>query len=200
MAEGATLPWKVQKLNLAPSLSYKSIHKPLRAPKGRRWNFDPVHKEWSLVAAEKQSSSGTIIVDAVVIVEDEGGTATTEEINTDPLSPFVEHYISPSDTFQGICLRYKIKPLELRRANGGFSGENLSLVPNPLKIPRKDVMTTTSVAVELQGDIRSLTQSQVIQILLKDCRDMSRSEARAYLMLNDWDLNEALQNAHDDGF
>jgi len=207
MAEGGTLPWKIQKLNLAPSLSYDSIHKPLRAPKGKRWNFDPLHKEWSLVAAEKKSSSAAIFVDAVVITEDEtrnkkdeAAAATAKKINSDPLSPFVEHHISSSDTFQGICLRYKITPLKLRRANGGFTGDNLGLVPNPLKIPRTDAMTTVAIAEEVKDGHCSLTQSQVVGVLLKECRGMSRSEARAYLMLNDWDLAEALENAHQDGF
>ena len=198
MAEGGTLPWKIQKLNLAPSLSYDSIHKPLRAPKGKRWNFDRVHKEWSLVAVEKQKSSAdAIIVDSVVVLEEKDGNigANSKSKTAEPLSPFFDHYVSPSDTFQGICLRYKIKPLELRRANGGFTGENLHLVPNPLKIPRKD-----ATAVEVQGDLKPLTQSQVVDILLKECRFMSRSEARAYLMLEDWDLKEALRNAHEDGF
>eukprot|EP00535_Pseudo-nitzschia_heimii_P000096 CAMPEP_0197183540 /NCGR_PEP_ID=MMETSP1423-20130617/7872_1 /TAXON_ID=476441 /ORGANISM="Pseudo-nitzschia heimii, Strain UNC1101" /LENGTH=201 /DNA_ID=CAMNT_0042634125 /DNA_START=101 /DNA_END=706 /DNA_ORIENTATION=+ len=201
MAEGGTLPWKIQKLNLAPSLSYDSIHKPLRAPKGKRWNFDHVHKEWSLVAAGEgmttasasstsDFAAGSKIVDSVDIIQDKDGTVgkIKENMGMKPPSSFLDHFISPSDTFQGICLKYKISPLELRRANGGFSGENLNLVPNPLKIPSKD-----AVAAEL-------TQDQVVDVLLKECRSMSRSEARAYLMLEDWDLNEALRNAHEDGF
>jgi len=201
MAEGATLPWKIQKLNLAPSLSYDCIHKPLQAPKGKRWNFDPVHKEWSLVVAVKQSSSAPTIVDAVLVKENRDGAAssTTKKINDGISSPFVEHYIMPSDTFQGICIRYKIKPLELRRANGGFTGENLNLVPNPLKIPCRDFVTS-AVAQEVEDCAQPLTQGQVVKVLLKECRGMSQSEARAYLMLNDWDLAEALENAHEDGF
>jgi len=199
------LPWKIQKLNLAPSLSYDSIHKPLKAPKGKRWNFDSLNKEWSLVDAvvsSSASSSSSILVDAVVITEDKiknkDGTTnvTTKTINHDPLSPFVEHHIQyATDTFQGICLRYKITPLELRRANSGFTGENLHLVPNPLKIPRTDIMTTDAEAVPVSN------HNQAVGILLKECRGMmSRSEAKAYLMLSDWDLTEALENAKEDGF
>jgi len=199
MAEGAQLPWKIQKLNLAPTLSYDSIHKPLQAPKGKCWNYDPLHKEWSLVATQKPQSS-CIFVDAVVVTEDEDGAPVTKEINHDELSPFVDHYIMPSDTFQGICLRYKIKPLELRRANGGFTGENLNLVPNPLKIPRKDCMIPTADAVGVDGSAQPLTRSQVVAVFLDECRGASRSEARAYLMLNDWDLAAALENAQEDGF
>lgn len=194
------MPWKIQKLNLAPSLSYDCIYKPLKAPKGKRWNFDPIHKEWSLVATEKHPPSSSIIVDAVVITggKDGNDAVATIKKNNDTLSPFVMHYITPSDTFQGICLRYKVTPLELRRANGGFTGENLNLVPNPLKI--RDAMITAAVAEEVKDGPQPLTQSQVVGVLLKECRDMSRSEARAYLMLSDWNLAEALENAHEDGF
>jgi hypothetical protein len=185
MAEGATLPWKMQRLNLAPSLGYDSIHKPLKPPKGKRWHFNRVLNEWSLVPA---AGDGLPIADAVAVVDGNGGATAGDHY----------HEISPSDTFQGICLRYKVTPLALRRANGGFTGDNLSLVPNPLKIPVKDgAMTNTPPVVA-----EPLTQGQVVDILLKECRgtSISRSEARAYLMLNDWDLTEALTNAHEDGF
>jgi hypothetical protein len=197
MAEGAQLPWKIQKLNVAPTLSYDNIHKPLRAPKGKRWNFDPVDKEWSLVKTE--SPCCIVDVDAVVITEgtniDGASVATTRKINDDPLALYVEHYITPSDTFQGICLRYKITPMELRRANF-FTGENLKLVPNPLKIPRRDVIAERVIT----NGPRSMTQSELTGVLLKECQGMKRTEATAYLMLSDWDLAEALENAREDGF
>ena len=175
MTEGGLFAWKIQKLNLAPTLTYDSIQKPLKAPKGRQWIFDPVHKEWSLEEKEETSSSVPKTLD----------------------SPYIEHIVTSSDTFQGICLRYKIKPLELRRLNGGFTGENLSLVPNPLKIPRRKDMT---IDKKVDDAPRALTQDEVVGILLKECRSMNRSEARAYLMLNDWDFAKALENACEDGF
>lgn len=198
MAEGATLPWKIQKLNVAPTLSYDSIHKTLEAPKGKRWNFDPANKEWSLV--DKESSACCIVdVDAVVITESvsmdgTSNVATTRKINDDPLALYVEHFITPEDTFQGICLRYNIKPFELRRANG-FTGENLKLVNNPLKIPRRD-----AIAERVIDGPRPMTQSEVTMVLLKECKGIKRTEATAYLMLSDWDLAEALENAREDGF
>jgi len=199
MAEGGMLAWKVQKLNVAPTLSYKSIHKTLpAAPKGKRWNFDPANKEWSLV--DKEPPACCIVdVDAVVITEsvsmdETSEKATMRKINDDPLTLYVEHYITPEDTFQGICLRYKIKPFELRRANG-FTGENLKLMNNPLKIPRRD-----AIAERVIDSSRHMTQSEVIMVLLKECKGMKRTEATAYLMLSDWDLAEALENARGDGF
>jgi len=198
MTEGGMLPWKIQKLNVAPTLSYKSVHKTLGAPKGKRWNFDPANKEWSLV--DKEPPACCIVdVDAVVITEsvsmdETSEKATMRKINDDPLALYVEHYITPEDTFQGICLRYKIKPFELRRANG-FTGENLKLMNNPLKIPRRD-----AIAERVIDSSRSMTQSEVIMVLLKECKGMKRTEATAYLMLSDWDLAEALENARGDGF
>lgn len=201
MAKGAQFPLKIQKTKAAPTLSYANIDKTLQAPNGKRWNLDPVEKEWSLV--NKESSACCIVdVDAVVITEpvsmDEIGTceATEREINDDPLALYVEHYIAPSDTFEGICLRYNIKPLELRRANG-FTNENLTLVPNPLKIPRRDDIAEGVILIDGAGP---MTQNEVTMVLLKKCRGMKRAEARAYLMLNDWNLAEALENAREDGF
>ena len=182
MADGGMFPWKVQKLNLAPTLSYDRIQRPLKAPKGRQWMFDSKSRTWSLIDAKYQPPS--IIVDAKEALQDSNGRYLTP------------HHIGPEDTFQGICLKYKVKPHELRQANGGFSGTNLNLVPNPLMVPCKNVMESKAVAHET----RPLTQSEVVGLLLKECKTMARSEARAYLMLSEWDLAEALENAREDGF
>jgi hypothetical protein len=198
MPEGGTLPWKIQKLNLAPSLSYDSIHKPLKAPRGKRWNYDSTEKEWSLVSTSDES----VVVDAIVIREDDNdktsntNTSMTLDDTSSSSSPFIDHKIESSDTFQGICLKYKITPLELRRANGGFSGQNLQLVPNPLKIPRSNynILTTSAEATPIN------TEKDAVSILRRKCHGMSASEAKAYLMLSDWNLTEAIENAKEDGF
>ena len=62
MAEGGMFPWKVQKLNLAPTLSYDRIQRPLKAPKGKEWMFDSKSRTWNLVDAKYQPPS--IIVEA----------------------------------------------------------------------------------------------------------------------------------------
>ena len=206
MPEGGILPWKIQKLNVAPSLSYDSIHKPLKAPKGKRWNYDSTENEWSLVSETTTTSDEPVVVDAVIIREDDNDKTSSTKSTSMTLddtssasassSPFVEHKIESSDTFQGICLKYKITPLELRRANGGFSGQNLQLVPNPLKIPRwnYNIMTTLAEATPIN------TEKDAVSILRRKCHDMSASEAKAYLMLSDWNLTEAIENAKEDGF
>lgn len=47
---------------------------------------------------------------------------------------YVEHVVLPGDTFQGICLAYKISATRLRQVNH-FSGSNLSTAPKKLIIP-----------------------------------------------------------------
>lgn len=213
MPEGGTLPWKIQKLNLAPSLSYDSIHKLLVAPKGKSWNYDSIDKEWSLIEAidRKSKAAAVVNVDALAIAEGVVAhfrTSTENSVNTNAQSSF-EHYTQPSDIFQGICLKYKITPLGLRRANGGFTGYNLYLAPNPLIIPlsTNSILITSAEAIPINvkdndnasGD-EPLTRSEVVNIVRKECRNLSINEAKAYLMLNDWNLSEALENAKEHGF
>lgn len=165
----------MQKSNVAPTLSYNSVYKPLKAPKGKRWDFDPVNKEWSLVTDEPKKAA--VAVNARIVVGDE---------------TILEHHKAPTDTFQGLCVKYNVTPSELRRANGTLTGDSLSLGVNPLKI-----QVPTATVVE---GAKGLSQTEVVGVLLRECPKMSRSEARAYLMLNDWDLNLAIENAREDGF
>jgi len=184
----------MQKLKVgAPTLSYDNIKKPLKCPKGKRWNYDALNKEWSLVDAEKQPTPSPPAVLASVVTEDTTGLGNIHIDGPAP-SAFLTHHIEASDTFQGICLRYKITPLDLHRANSGFTGENLHLCPNPLKIPRPE---PTATVVEGES---GLSHNELVSILLRRCSGMARNEAKAYLMLSDWDLNEALKDAKEDGF
>ena len=45
----------------------------------------------------------------------------------------IEHVILPNDTFQGLCLRYRVNAVELRRWNN-ISGSNLKFL-STIKIP-----------------------------------------------------------------
>jgi hypothetical protein len=47
---------------------------------------------------------------------------------------YVEHVVLPSDTFQGLCLAYKISGTRLRQVNH-FSGSSLTYAPKKLIIP-----------------------------------------------------------------
>ena len=245
MAEGARFPWKTQTPVVLPTLSYKNLSKPLVPPKGTRWHYDRAVKEWLLVSDGTRSSSiGSStgdashldddgVVDATIIVDGQdvqsqgggggGGLASGGPFN-------IEHIVQPSDTFQGICLRYKITPTQLRQANGGFSGTNLLLAPNPLKIPNVDNTNSSPVTnnskdgktqkgaetniggshdastlEEVEEITAALTDGQVISLLQQqfvdhDDNPLSETEARAYLELNDWELDRAIQAATEDNF
>ena len=78
-----------------------------------------------------------------------------DEDNPASTTTLYQHVVLPHDTFAGICVRYKLSPLALRRANGGFSGSNLSLAPAVLHIPVEQdsgvtPQDTTSAAYKLQ--------------------------------------------------
>jgi len=196
MAEGGVYPWKLQKIRAAPTLNYNNIRKPLKAPKGKRWEYDSSTKEWSLQDVPLSMDNDLVIVDGVVVNVDGAAEGVQKE-------KYIEHLVQPSDTFEGLCLRYKITPTELRRANG-FSGSNLHLAPNPLKIPMEGIiMESSAEAVPVDTDENfpmALTTDQVIRVLLKEFPKLSASEAKAYLELNDWDLVGATENAREDGF
>eukprot|EP00548_Thalassiothrix_antarctica_P000275 CAMPEP_0194145694 /NCGR_PEP_ID=MMETSP0152-20130528/18410_1 /TAXON_ID=1049557 /ORGANISM="Thalassiothrix antarctica, Strain L6-D1" /LENGTH=175 /DNA_ID=CAMNT_0038845997 /DNA_START=10 /DNA_END=537 /DNA_ORIENTATION=+ len=173
MAEGGLLPWKVQKIDThrGPMTSYKGIMKALPPPpKDMKWIHDEENKEWRL---EK-------------VVE-------IEPLSQEQKHPeeFIKHFIQPTDTFQGICLKYKMNPTELRRANR-FNGSNLALAPNPLTIPRIGV-TDTSLPAK-----KPLSKEEKIIRVLNRIPILSRSEARCYLELSDWNLQQALQDAKRD--
>lgn len=213
MAEGARFPWKLQKVQAVPAPTYKNLRKPLRAPAGKRWAYDGATKEWSLEDIPKPAVVGNnadVVLDALLVdenghlVSDGGGeSSTATAAATVGMDPFFEHIVQETDTFEGLCLRYKITPMELRRANG-FTGSNLGLAPNPLKIPNLNVVKHTdaeAVTLTAAEDYPlALTTDQVVRFLLNECPGLSKSEANAYLELNDWELNEAVRNAKADGF
>lgn len=51
-------------------------------------------------------------------------------------SLYYEHIVLPSDTLQGLCLKYKTTQTKLRQTNK-FSGNNLALAPKKLFIPKQ---------------------------------------------------------------
>eukprot|EP00339_Tiarina_fusa_P019389 CAMPEP_0117031322 /NCGR_PEP_ID=MMETSP0472-20121206/22528_1 /TAXON_ID=693140 ORGANISM="Tiarina fusus, Strain LIS" /NCGR_SAMPLE_ID=MMETSP0472 /ASSEMBLY_ACC=CAM_ASM_000603 /LENGTH=182 /DNA_ID=CAMNT_0004739627 /DNA_START=95 /DNA_END=643 /DNA_ORIENTATION=+ len=182
MSEGGFLQWKRQEIDESrgPAASYSNLKKPLPGPPvNMHWVLDTITREWRLEHIMETPESDVV--------------ATPVDEQDDEI---IEHKVLPSDTFQGICLRYKITPTELRQANGGFSGTNLHLAPNPLRIPSKHQPVVEATAVPV-GEESPQTK---IQRLCRSCPGLSKSEARCYLELNDWDAKEALLNARDDGF
>jgi hypothetical protein len=180
MPEGGLYPWKVQKIDThrGPATSYNGVNRPLPPPpKNMEWVRDEKTREWRLEATEED-----VVVDAEVIDDDD----------KQRIDPFIEHIIQPTDTFQGVCLRYKMTPTELRQANH-FSGTNLNFAPNPLRIPKKD-NGQSAIAVPVNRPTREQQISQV----RRACPGLARTEAKCFLELNDWDVNLAILDAQED--
>jgi len=106
---------------------------------------------------------------------------------------YVEHVVLPTDTFQGICLAYKIHPTKLRQANH-FSGCSLLMAPKKLVIP-------VSKKALRSGFMRcqdTASKEYKLHALQAEIGELSVAEARAYLELSDWDLKDAIQSANED--
>jgi LysM repeat protein len=217
-------------MHRGPVGSYDNVNKPLpNPPKGMFWVQDENTQEWSLeknknhdsMAVEKTKSDDLdpdfiehkINPDDTLAKICQKYNLSTRELrraNGDfsgtnlflalnplriPKPSYFEHFVTPDDTFAGICLKYNLSTTELRRANGGFSGTNLFLAPNPLRIPGRKPEAVDGQVIPVEP-----SEGQKIVRLLNSCRDLTRIEAQCYLELNDWSLEEALNNARDDGF
>jgi hypothetical protein len=177
-----------------PAGNYRHLRRPLSdPPRGKCWKNDADTNEWVLADVEHFIQIGDDQEDLVV----DGQVVETNNV----LGPedYIEHLVEEHDTFQGVCLRYKITPTELRQCNGGFSGTNLKLAPNPLRITRNhnlvlDVNRLTEESAASQPTAFKLSQ------LKNACPGLSNSEAKSYLELNDRNLQEAISNAQEDGF
>jgi hypothetical protein len=186
MAEGGLFAWKTQRIDehRGPAASYTKIQKPLpNPPKNMHWVLDDVTRDWSL----EHLPQTVVVVEAEIVDE--------KDVQKD--GSFTEHLVVESDTFAGICIKYRLTPTELRRANC-FSGSNLNLAPIPLRIPIK---STAHEKVVKAIQVSPLpTETIMVLQMVKACRGMSRSEAKCYLDLNGWNLQDARKNAVEDGF
>jgi LysM repeat protein len=175
MSEGGMLEWKRQQLKLVKTADYSEIQKPLpKLPNDCEWNQDKVTKEWRVVSIPKSNTTGTVEQDDSSLLGQNQTLSTT-------------HKVLPTDTIQGICLKYKISPHELRKANH-FTGDNLYLAPETLIIPTKNVI-----------DPKSVKMSQFLQAVSQSSKkSIGEKEAIAYLDINNWDVDIAVNMAMDD--
>ena len=103
-----------------------------------------------------------------------------------PVAAQREHVILPGDTLQGICLKYKIKPRDLKRAN-----------------PQVDVRDSTlrglSVLV-IPGDGPCQPRSLEVDVarFRTACPSLGSREARYYLSEADGDFDDAVARARED--
>ncbi len=136
------------------------------------------------------------------------------------------HAVQSTDTFQGICLRYKVTPTELRRANKMVLMDlnNLTLYTR-LIIPHGSTITSSSHPTNntkqqqhYQGkDGVDPENAKKITALLSKVSSyyssslssrsntnvntstkLTYSEARAYLEIEDWDLHRAMESVCED--
>lgn len=208
-------PWNRQKIRqpkngVSATCNFAELSKPLPPPPpGMMWIQDAASKEWTLVSVNTATAQEAIAVDAdsgtaggptsdavcaVPIVSIQNATPHLVNQNDDEnttTNGVLYHEVSETDTFQGICLRYKVTPTELRQANK-MLGSNLKLAPAKLIIPTNDKNQKLRV--------REPTKEEKIASLIAEVSrvtKLSYSEARAYLELADWDFNCAVGNVKD---
>lgn len=106
---------------------------------------------------------------------------------------YLEHVVLPTDTFQGICLAYKVSATHLRQANH-FSGTSLSLAPKRLLVPiSKKALRSGYIRVQ-DTDAKEYK----LHAFQAEFPDFSLAEVKAYLELADWHLADAMRSARED--
>ncbi|CAB9497683.1 expressed unknown protein [Seminavis robusta] len=224
MADGGTFPWKRQNIDESrgPAGSYDAVYRTLPdLPDGVAWQRNEKTREWSLIRVDQQQEkdkyqyklqratawnprTGREQLTVTPVpkvptkgVDDDHTVATVISANEDDAPPlpvvgkdYIVHTVVPSDTFSGLCLRYKIKPVELRRINY-FSGTNLALAPSKLLIP----LTTSIENLRLQD---TSSPEYKMQMVLTEFPKLASVERKAYLEMNEWDLEQALEEIRQD--
>lgn len=224
MSEGGMLAWKRQKLHLRPTADYDEIKKPIQLPQDKAWVKDQ-KGDWSVVdlvdkgvavaipvasqdmtnvnpSMEEKAISSDDVLNADIITEEEIDFSKIEK----KVPKAVKHIVQPTDTLQGLCLRYKISPVELRQFNR-FSGNNLMLAPSTLIIPAEYYRDKNIPVPMPQVLTNDQLRSQLIHKFLAQFADkreldgsliFGRQEAVAYLEMNDWNLADSVDDARAD--
>jgi len=211
-------PWKQQKIRqpkngILSQINYSDIKGPLPPPpKGQEWVKDEATREWKLLSVASVTNDGDIIAEAhptadvasndddnlvctAVPVREAEGTSTNNNTST-VVSGVRYHEVLSTDTFQGICLRYKVTPTELRQANR-LMGNNLKLGPAKLVIPSNDKNA------QLDLDSQRSTKEEKIASLISKVTHITKgkitySEAKSYLEIADWEVEEAVDAVKED--
>lgn len=107
-------------------------------------------------------------------------------------SSYLEHIVLPTDTLQGLCLAYKVSATQLRMENK-FSGNSLQMAPKKIKIPMNGV--TKGMMIKTQD---KTSKEFKLYAFVAEIPTMELVEAKVYLDLSNWDLEEALRSARED--
>lgn len=154
------LPWKTQKIeDKPPEIDYfcKSLP-PL--PSGHFWECQE-NGEWVLFRMPVNETSGLNSMEF-----------------TKP--SIFEHVVMPTDTLQGICLRYRVTAVNLRRMNM-FSGNNIQF--------------KKALLIPVEGGSYVQFQQNTEEVVLQKFRNATHegvAESRLYLDEHNWDLDVAL--------
>eukprot|EP01039_Chlorochromonas_danica_P006425 gene6425-7084_t len=158
--EGGIYPWKTQKIDCS-SPSLDSYGKPLPPP--------PTGFVW-----ERQADGSWILSKHTDVSPGPNSITLT--------SPSViEHVVMPEDTLQGLCLRYRVSAVDLRRANL-FSGNNFHF-KKTLRIP---LVAGSIIQPQLDSP-------EVKLQLFVNATGEGRVEARLYLEDHNWDVDKAIK-------
>lgn len=123
---------------------------------------------------------------------------------------YIVHYVSETDTLQGLCLRYSTSLKTLKRHND-FAGKDF-LVCDTLKIPYKTQPNADDAQVEPAkeepvlknngtGDLRFKHRMQlavVRGVQLASQLKLDSKDAKTYLEMNDWKVADAIEAASSD--
>ena len=115
----------------------------------------------------------------------------------------VYHEVLASDTFQGICLRYRVSALRLRRANKLFNTNGLTR--KRLLIPLSETKIVDERSVEVAGlpprrRRCPIREEKIAQLTtqMSSLIELSYDEARSYLSRSDGDVDRAASHARED--
>lgn len=179
------LPWKIQKIvqpenGILETCHYADLSRPLPdPPKGQTWAQNETTREWTLVPLISATADGD---------------DNTRDPNSSAIADRVQyHRVLPTDTFQGLCLRYKVTPAELRRANR-MMGTNLQLGPEKLIIPANGANAPAAVP----GTPKEKVAALLSRVPMSVRSGLSAAEVRAYLEIADWDVDRAVKNVNED--
>eukprot|EP01083_Nonionella_stella_P091684 256375_1 len=193
MSEGGIYPWKRQNLNVAKAADYSNLQNPLpKPPPGSAWYRDPSTREWKVISTENVDVGAP----AIVAVNDKAESLLPGD------SDYLSHHVQPTDTLQGICLKYHVTPTEIRQSNR-FSGSNLALAPDSLMIPLK--RNLPPIVKQPAQDSKDQKINAFMRIMNskvggagKMKERIGRKEAVAYLEINDYNVEESVADAKDD--
>jgi hypothetical protein len=110
--------------------------------------------------------------------------------------PYIDHVVLPTDTLQGLCLAYKISATRLRMENN-FSGNSLRMAPKKLRIPAGAPSSQSQSGSMIRTQDKTSAEFK-LYAFVAEIPSMELVEAKAYLDLSNWDLDEALRSARED--